>query len=251
MGTEIAKLQTHIRDFIEKEKIDKNNDGKINKENGELAELLSKTGAKDIEELMDEVIDIPWTTFVMGNTAVGAGFAAIANRLARVSKRMAAVNATSALCCMGITILSVLYGKFTKQNKTFELSNSPREEGKVTQEQKENKTELQSSYEKAFANLGTNNTTLNEYIPQKGEYWTSILKAKYNVDDQTAQKMANKIKEMIYGDPRAAKQTPVMYLPQTLVFEVKTYNYNANAITDKTTDYSNDIKPEQGNITNS
>ena len=72
--------------------------------------------------------------------------------------------------------------------------------------------------------------------------------AKYGVDDVTAQKMANKIKEMIYDDPKASKQTPIMYLPQTWTFEGKTYQYNDNAQADKTENYSDDVKTAMGNM---
>ena len=60
--------------------------------------------------------------------------------------------------------------------------------------------------------------------------------------------MANKIKEMIYDDPKASKQTPIMYLPQTWTFEGKTYQYNDNAQADKTENYSDDVKTEMGNM---
>lgn len=110
-------------------------------------------------------------------------------------------------------------------------------------------TELENTYRNAFKGLGVSeDTELNEYTPQKGEYWISILKAKYGVDDVTAQKMANKIKEMIYDDPKASKQTPIMYLPQTWTFEGKTYQYNDNAQADKTENYSDDVKTEMGKM---
>ncbi len=105
--------------------------------------------------------------------------------------------------------------------------------------------EWEAKYIEAFGN----DTQLIEYKPQKGEYWISILKAKYGVNDEIAQKMANKIKEMIYGDSKAAKQTPVMYLPETWMFEGNTYNFNTTAVPEKTTIYSDDVRTEQGKMT--
>jgi len=61
--------------------------------------------------------------------------------------------------------------------------------------------------------------------------------------------MANKIKEKIYGDAKAAKQTPIMYLPRTWSFEGNIYNYNDSIVPEKTTNYSDNIKTEQGKMT--
>ena len=108
---------------------------------------------------------------------------------------------------------------------------------------------LKGKFEDGFKELGvSDDTELTEYIPQKGEYWISILKAKYGVDDITAQKMANKIKEMIYDDPKAAKQSPIMYLPEVWNFEGKTYNYNAEVEVATTETYSEDVKTEMGKM---
>lgn len=110
--------------------------------------------------------------------------------------------------------------------------------------------EIKTKFEETFKELGVSeDTELKEYVPQKGEYWISILKAKYGVNEEVAQKMANKIKEMVYDDAKAAKQTPIMYLPETWTFEGKTYNYNANAIPARTSDYSDNVKTEQGKMT--
>ena len=40
-----------------------------------------------------------------------------------------------------------------------------------------------------------------------------------------------------------------MYLPENWTFEGKTYNYNANAIPARTSDYSDNVKTEQGKMT--
>ena len=109
--------------------------------------------------------------------------------------------------------------------------------------------EIKAKFEEGFKELGiSEDTELKEYTPQKGEYWISILKAKYGVDDVTAQKMANKIKEMVYDDPKASKQTPIMYLPQTWTFEGKTYQYKENATVVTTDNYSDNVKTEMGKM---
>ena len=117
-----------------------------------------------------------------------------------------------------------------------------------TATQTENK-EIKTKFEKGFEKLGIpKDTELKEYVPQKGEYWISILKARYGADEKTAQKMANKIKEMIYGDAKASKQTPVMYLPETWTFDGTTYKYNDNTKADKTEKYSDNVKTEMGKM---
>ena len=60
--------------------------------------------------------------------------------------------------------------------------------------------------------------------------------------------MANKIKKMVYDDPKAAKQTPVMYLPETWTFEGKTYQYNDSVKVTKTQNYSDEVKTEMGKM---
>ena len=130
---------------------------------------------------------------------------------------------------------------FVLKENFLVMENEPKEQAS---QPKEPQNEWEDKYKQAFGE----DTELKEYTPQKGEYWISILKAKYGVDDVTAQKMANKIKEMIYGDSRAAKQTPIMYLPQTWTFEGKTYQYNTDAKPERTNNYSDDVKTEMGNM---
>ena len=109
--------------------------------------------------------------------------------------------------------------------------------------------EIKAKFEEGFKELGiSEDTELKEYIPQKGEYWISILKAKYGVDDAMARKMANKIKEIVYDDPKASKQTPVMYLPKTWTFEGKTYHYKESTKAVTTKEYSDDVKTEMGKM---
>lgn len=106
------------------------------------------------------------------------------------------------------------------------------------------KNEWKGKFIQAFGE----DANLKEYTPQKGEYWISILQAKYGTDNVTAQKMANKIKELIYGDPKAAKQSPVMYLPETWTFEGKTYKYNENITPTRTENFSDKVKTESGKM---
>ncbi len=144
-----------------------------------------------------------------------------------------------------------------KPNQKYEVgmgeSNEVLEQ-KTTQEIKQEtepviQNETKSEFEAAFKELGIGeNTELKEYTPQKGEFWVSILKAKYGTDDITAQKMANKIKEMIYDNPKAAKQTPVMYLPETWAFEGTTYHYNESTPVETTQNYSDDVQTEMGKM---
>ena len=146
----------------------------------------------------------------------------------------------TALSIVGIGMAA--YFALRKPENTIQMqsdSSSP------TRAQIQPKNEWEEKYTHAFGN----NTPLVEYIPQKGEYWVSILKAKYGVSDETALKMANKIKEMIYGDAKVAKQTPIMYLPQTWNFEGNAYNFNDSAIPERAQNYSNEVKTEQGKMT--
>lgn len=105
-----------------------------------------------------------------------------------------------------------------------------------------------SEYEDQFRKVFGEEAELKEYTPQKGEYWISILKAKYGVDDAVAEKMAHKIKEVIYGDPLIGKQSPVMYLPETWTFEGNTYKFNNDNLPEKTINYSDDVKTEMGKM---
>lgn len=107
----------------------------------------------------------------------------------------------------------------------------------------------QEDSQKLIKGLGlAENTQFVEYKPNKGEYWTSILKAKYNVDDTTAQAMTNKIKNAIYDDPKAAKQPPIMYLPKTWDFNDNTYNFQEDAFVETTNTFSEDVKTEMGKM---
>ena len=52
LGYKISDLSKNTQELIKQNNLDVNQDGRINEENGELAELLAKTGKKDINELL-------------------------------------------------------------------------------------------------------------------------------------------------------------------------------------------------------
>ena len=87
-----------------------------------------------------------------------------------------------------------------------------------------------------------------EYIPQKGEYWVSILQAKYGVDIQTAQDMTHSIKSAIYDNPKAPAQSPVMYLPKVWDFKGIRYEYIDYVEAEKTKEFSEEIRTEMGKM---
>ena len=89
-----------------------------------------------------------------------------------------------------------------------------------------------------------NDTKLIEYKVGAGEYWTSILQAKYGVDIETAQKMTHQIKEKLYGDSTVAKQPTTMVLPETWEFEGKVYVFDEEATPHKTTKFSERVVTE-------
>ena len=60
--------------------------------------------------------------------------------------------------------------------------------------------------------------------------------------------MTHRIKDVIYEDSLASKQTPIMYLPDTWTFEGKTYTYNDSVKAERTENYSDDVKTEMGNM---
>lgn len=141
-----------------------------------------------------------------------------------------------------LTVFTALHTRVTNKDVKY-----VKDESRPSQPEPQNsgiKNEWEAKFKQAFGE----DTKLKEYTPQSGEYWISILQAKYGADGVTAQKMANKIKELIYGDPKAAKQSPVMYLPETWTFEGKTYKYNENTTPDRTKDFSDKVKTEMGEM---
>ena len=292
LGYEIKELSSKTQMLIKQNNLDVNQDGRINEENGELAELLSHTGKKNINELLYDSWwdrkrdDLPacswlglggigfgafslgkkanlnledvrhWTQVEIGEvvgmnkvyaaygfkTSPVPNYDEVYNKHLKVAqkgvKHVKCAKAFTGVLA-SVALISSLYLLLRKPEEIQMVDDAPKAE------QHQYNNEWEEKYTEAFGG----NTPLVEYIPQKGEYWVSILKAKYGVDDETALKMANKIKEMIYGDAKAAKQSPIMYLPQVWDFEGNTYNYNNNAVPEKTTMYSDDVKTEQGKMT--
>lgn len=351
LGYNITELSTKTQDLIRQNNLDANQDGRVNEENGELAELLAKTGKKDINQLVYDnwwqakKNDVLWGT-ALGTVVAGKGvtmcmeastdksFSGLRKRalkmfangnqdrpfpvsedvprqiaeleadameqlkkldkaisgdtyeyalksrellqasldeerLAEISRRQAHNREClnwkpkytmeqvfkdirksfiksniykglgAGVVLAGVALASYFIAK--KPDKTVEMKHDT---VSTDTSSKQYNNEWEEKYSEAFGS----EADLIEYTPQKGEYWISILQAKYSTDYETAKKMANKIKEMIYGDANAAKQTPIMYLPETWNFEGKTYNYNVDAIPEKTTEYSDDIVTEQGKM---
>lgn len=308
-GYEIGSLKWKIQDLIKSENLDQNGDGLINEENGELAALLSKSGAKDINELRSTVGNTIGCIFqgTLGAAIGGIGGVFYKNselfrnenckvgvrkilhkvredvitedrnlqfymerritpkeKAASIERTLSSYRSGRFLAnnCKKIFAAMVIAGGYMAFDAIRDYFNPPKLEQKDsyihktdnntqvnTEPPKKEENELKTKFEEGFRELGiSEDTNLKEYIPQRGEYWISILKAKYGVDDKTAQSMANKIKEMVYEDPKAAKQTPVMYLPETWTFEGKTYQYNDSVQAAKTQTYSDDIKTEMGKM---
>ena len=79
-GYDITELSSKTQELIKQNNLDVNQDGRINEDNGELAELLSQSGEKDINELLYDSWweaksnDLLWGTAI-GGTVTGAGVA--------------------------------------------------------------------------------------------------------------------------------------------------------------------------------
>ena len=289
-GYEITSLSAKTQELIQKEGLDTNKDGLINRDNGELANLLSRTGKNDINELTyDSWFDAKKGDFLAGGfaTAVAArGFyTAFAGFSPTVTKKSitsiaeglfvehnrAPVNMFkgepkvsikqcvqealtrakkeaimhrpifAALCAAGLGVLGIAAYLFTCKPRDGIAKWTGSNDYQPVERQR-------SETEDQFRKLYGEDVELNEYTPQKGEYWISILKARYGVDDQTAERMAHRIKDVVYEDSLAAKQTPVMYFPDSWTFEGKTYQYNKDAKAEKTDSYSDDVKTEMGKM---
>ena len=105
---------------------------------------------------------------------------------------------------------------------------------------------LEQKFSDGFKQLGVD-SELKKYTPKRGENWSKILKAKYGTDEVTAVRMAHRIKDVIYDDSLASKQTPVMYLPQNWKFDGKVYNYNDSAQV-QTGKLGGNVKTEMGKM---
>lgn len=259
---EIKNLDANIQQIVNDYNIDKNKNGIVDY-GEELRELLSH-GVKiySNERLVPNAI------------ALGFGGLGVAHLSWTHAAKQGLINGklgefltnstknTRLMFIMGgVALTSFILAKIFDPNKDhvilkLEKPYTPSNQDKISNQENQKieeynmrNAELESKFETAYKELGIpEGTELKEYTPQRGEYWISILQAKYGTDEATAQKMANKIKEMIYDDPRAAKQTPVMYLPETWTFEGKTYHYNENAQVATTQDYSDDVQTEMGKM---
>lgn len=349
-GYEISSLSKNTQDLIKSQNVDINADGLINEDNGELADLLSKTGKNNIDELCyDSWFDAKKEDFIVGTIFLGGGthFLNTAYKLRPciqlrdlkseakdlytkyngvkpqplsldVPRSIAKVNdkALEEMKKYDEKIVDFIQAeqlelqakfdnnrmneierrkawnqkcaewkpkvpmkeclkqglkKLKKGNRLFKLpistalgllglggfalaaylftSKPGKGFAKFTGENDYIPVERQRSpIEEQFQQVFGEDAVLKEYTPRKGEYWISILKAKYGVDDATAQRMSHKIKDVIYEDSLAAKQSPVMYLPQTWEFEGKVYQYSDSAKVGKTEKYSDDVKTEMGKM---
>ena len=271
-GYAVKDFDLKTKMMIKFKGIDENQNGYI-EEGNELSNLLSATGNSSIYDFEDWEFPHIKEGFYAGALSVGcaalAGVGAamipkpgskktIGNITRNIAGRILASPVTGfgtiffaigAAALLGIGCITpekrrIGHKIFETESKQPQVQPQPQPVVQPTEQE-----EIKAKFEEGFKELGiSEDTELKEYTPQKGEYWISILKAKYGVDDVTAQKMANKIKEMIYDDPKASKQTPIMYLPQTWTFEGQTYQYNDSSTVVTADNYSNDVKTEMGKM---
>lgn len=70
----ISSFRQDVQDYIEQHHLDGNGDNFINSDNGELAELLSKCGETDINNLYNTgTLRAPYTNLTIGTTLAGFG----------------------------------------------------------------------------------------------------------------------------------------------------------------------------------
>lgn len=288
-GYKIADLREDVRLTIKQQHLDKNGDGRINEENGELAALLSKTGSSNIQELADRDTDNDLMNGLMLFGTAGAG--AVMGTMGNHCLREAEKPLTSEQIAKGVKTKQLLNPKLSKSEAELAFANSMREgrrQGKMwgrigiaatfgcavltvieaLHARKKDKTlklegekefvisqkpvennDLKQKFVEGYKNIGiAEDTPVKEYVPNKGEYWTAIIKAKYGVDDKTALEMTHIIKQAIYDDTNAAKQPPVMYLPETWNFNGKTYHYSDSHTPIESSTQSGDVKTEMGKM---
>lgn len=288
-GYKIADLREDVRLTIKQQHLDKNGDGRINEENGELAALLSKTGSSDIQGLADRDTDNDLMNCFMLLGTMGAGIVMgiTGNHCLREVKK----PLTSEQIAIGVKTEQILNPKLSKSEAERAFANSMREgrrQGKmwgrfgiaasfgcavltviealharkkdkilnlegekelVTSQKPVENNDLKQKFVKGYKNIGiAEDTPVKEYVPNKGEYWTAIIKAKYGVDDKTALEMTHAIKQAIYDDTNAAKQPPVMYLPETWNFKGKTYHYSDSHAPIESSTQSGNVKTEMGKM---
>lgn len=288
-GYKIADLREDVRLTIKQQHLDKNGDGRINEENGELAALLSKTGSSNIQELAgrDTDNDLMNGLMLFGTAGAGAVMGTMGNHCLREAEK----PLTSEQIAKGVKTKQLLNPKLSKSEAELAFANSMREgrrQGKMwgrigiaatfgcavltvieaLHARKKDKTlklegekefvisqkpvennDLKQKFVEGYKNIGiAEDTPVKEYVPNKGEYWTAIIKAKYGVDDKTALEMTHTIKQAIYDDTNASKQPPVMYLPETWNFNGKTYHYSDSHAPIESSTQSGNVKTEMGKM---
>lgn len=234
----IWNLDSNLQRYIAENNIDKNGNRFIDKDNGELAELLSNSNIKEITSPRSYNVGGFFATALWLGTY--RALKDIGNPFFENMKYNKILSAAEVVfvAAVGLFLGSSSYTQL-KMIDNEEVENKPQEETHTFQRNK---------YETQYRQVFGEDAELKEYTPQKGEYWTSILKAKYGVDEAVALRMTHKIKDIIYEDSLVAKQSPVMYLPETWTFEGKTYHYDEKAAVETTDNYSEEIKTEMGKM---
>ena len=247
MGYDISTFKPEVQKIINENKhyFDKDNSGTIDKD--EMVSLIFCTNANNEKELLldgESFWDKKKDDYMVGGifTAMTGVFGLNAYNFAKHCGKGGKI--VSAICAGASAITAGIAGYMyarTRNDKEIRIERFPREP--------EPPTNLPEEVAKLIKNLKLPaNTPMIEYKPQKGEYWISILKGKYGVDDKTAQKMAWQIKQAIYDDPKAAKQSPIIYLPKVWDFDGKRYEYADSNNIEKTTEFSDSVKTEMGKM---
>lgn len=247
MGYEITAFKPEVQKIINENKLyfDKDNSGIIDKD--EMVNLIFCTNANNEKELLtggETYWDKKKDDYMVGGifTAMSGVFGFNARNFAKHCGKGGLI--VSAICTLvglfSASLAGYMYGRKPNEKEIY-VQRFP-----VEPEPPQN---LPEEAKKLIKGLKLPvNTPMIEYTPKKGEYWVSILKAKYGVDDKTATEMAHRIKEAIYDDPKAAKQSPIMYLPKVWDFNGKRYEYTDSNNIEKTTQFSEDVKTEMGKM---
>ena len=245
MGYEISAFKPEVQKIIRENNFDKDTSGTIDE--AEMINLIFYTNANSEKELLagkETYWDKKKDDYIVGGifTAMSGVFGLnarnFANHCGKGGLIVSAICSLAGLFTAGLA--GYMYGRKANEKEIY-VQRFP-----VEPEPAQNLPEEAKKLTKGLK-LPVN-TPMIEYTPKKGEYWTSILKAKYGVDDNTALEMANKIKEAIYDNPKAAKQPPIMYLPKTWEFNGKIYEYQENTSVEATHKFSPDVKTEMGKM---
>ena len=87
----IHDFRQDVQDYINKHGLDINKDSLINKDNGELANLLSASGVDDVSKLYNSgMLRSKYTNIIIGSTMAGAGIAYAGQKLTSHEKFMQA-----------------------------------------------------------------------------------------------------------------------------------------------------------------